>query len=167
MPEKEKIYSTKMKYDGVFDFSEFYKFCYFWLIDETQLNLEESKYTEKIIGEGKNLDIEWNGYRKITDFFKMEIKVNFKIIGLKKTEVVRDGIKIKMNEGSVEMKVAGTLVRDYAGKFETSAGNKFLRAIYEKWIIPGRIEHFEEYIIGKCDEYTTQAKAWLDLEGKQ
>ena len=72
-----------------------------------------------------------------------------------------------MNNGLVEMKVKGSLIRDYDGKFEKTASRKFMRSIYEKWVIPSRINQFEEKLVSDCDEYLAQAKAFLDLEGKR
>jgi len=65
------------------------------------------------------------------------------------------------------LSIKGTLVRDYDGKFETTAFRKFLRAIYEKWVIASRITEYEDKIAGACDEFLEQAKAYLDLEGKK
>jgi len=42
-----------------------------------------------------------------------------------------------------------------------------MRGIYEKWIIPSRINEFESKIIGDCDEFLSQAKGFLDIEGKK
>ncbi len=167
MPEKDTIFSSKVKYNGIMNFSEFYKFCYAWLTDEVGLNVVEEKYSEKISGDAKNIDIVWTGSKKITDYFKEEIKVVFQILNLTKIEIVKDGKKIKANNGSVEVKIKGTLIRDYEGKFETTSSKKFLRSIYEKWVIPSRINEFEEKIIGDCDEFLSQAKAFLEIEGKK
>ena len=78
----------------------------------------------------------------------------------------RNNTKIKTNKGNVEIKVKGTLIRDWQGKFEAKAFRKFLRSIYEKWVISSRIEQFEEKLIEDCNEFLSQAKAYLDLEGK-
>ena len=96
-----------------------------------------------------------------------EVRVNFRILGLTNVEINQKGAKIKTNQGQVDVKVKGTLVRDYEGKFETTASKKFLRSVYEKWVIPSRIEQFEEKLITDCDEFLNQAKAYLDLEGKR
>jgi len=48
-----------------------------------------------------------------------------------------------------------------------SAFNKFLRSIYEKWVITSRIDEMEGKIAGACDEFMAQTKAYLDLEGKR
>lgn len=167
MSEKDNIFSSKIKYTGIVNFAEFYKFCYDWLTEETGLLISEDKYVEKLSGDSKNIDIVWSGFRKITDYFKFDAKVTFKILGLTKVEITDGGKKINTNKGSVEISIKGTLTRDYQGKFETNAFNKFLRSIYEKWVITGRIDQMEGKIIGDCDEFLSQAKAYLDLEGKR
>ena len=167
MPEKDTKFSSKIKYDGIFSFPNLYKFCYDWLKDETGLDISEDKYTEKLKGNSKELDIEWTGKREVTDYFKFEIGVKFKILNLINVEIKQNNTKIKTNKGSVEIKTKGTLVRDYKGKFERNFFQKFLRSIYEKWVITSRIREFEEKLIGDCDEFLAQAKAYLDLEGKR
>ena len=87
--------------------------------------------------------------------------------GIKEVELNQGGIKVKTNQGSIEIEIKGTLVRDYDGKFETTAFKKFLRSIYEKWVIPARIEEYESKVSGYCDDFLNQAKAYLDLEGKK
>lgn len=167
MVEKDNIFSSKIKYNGVFSFADFYKFCYDWLDQETGLDISEDKYGEKLKGDSKEIDVEWTGTRKVTDYFKFEVKVKFKILNLTNVEIAQGNAKTKTNKGSVEVATKGNLLRDYQGKFETSAFRKFLRSLYEKWIITSRIDQFEEKLIGDCDEFLSQAKAYLDLEGKK
>ncbi len=167
MPEKDTIFSSKIKYAGIFLFKDFYRFCYDWLTDETGLDISEEGYTEKLSGDSKDIDIKWTGTRKVTDYFKFELKITFRILGLTNVQISQNNSKIKTNKGGVEIKIKGTLIRDYKGKFEVNAFQKFLRAIYEKWVIASRIEEFEEKLIGECDEFLSQAKSYLDLEGKK
>jgi hypothetical protein len=168
MPEKEEVFSSKLKHSGIFSFKDFYQFCYAWLTDETGLDVAEEKYSEKMEGDKKKIEIIWVGTKKVTDYFKFEIKVDkFKVDALKDVEVRKGDKKIKMNEGNIELNVKGILIRDYDGKFERTAFGKFLRSIYEKWVIPSRIEQFEDKLAGSCDEFLNQAKAWLELEGKR
>ncbi len=167
MAEKDKIFSSSMKYTGIFSFKDFYKFCYDWLTEETDLDISEDKYSEKLIGNAKDIKITWTGVKKVTDYFKFEIKVEFEIIKLTEVEIEQGGAKVKTNQGEVKTKVSGTLIRDYDGKFEKDAFRKFLRSIYEKWVIKSRIDQFEEKLFGDCDEFLGQAKAYLALEGKR
>ena len=167
MAERDQIFSSKIKYDGIFNFPSFYKFCYDWLVEEIGLDMSEDAYKEKITGDSKNIDVEWSGSKKLSDYFRFDVKVTFQVIALSKLEINQDGKKIKTNKGSAELKIKGTLVRDYKGKFEMTASKKFMRSVYEKFIIHSRIEEVEGMIAGKCDEFLSQAKAYLDLEGKR
>lgn len=164
--EKDKIFSSKLKYEGLLDFKEFYKFCYQWLTEETELDVAENKYSEKITGDTKGIKVEWKGTRKVTDYFKFQVDVKFELNNITNVEIVQDGKKIKMNKGIVEMTVKGNLIRDYEGKFEKTSSQKFMRSIYEKWVIYSRIKEYEDKIVNDCNEFLTQSKAFLDLEGK-
>jgi hypothetical protein len=167
MAEKDKIFSSKIKYGGIVNFSDFYKFCYDWLRDEMGLDISEDKYSEKIAGDAKGIEIEWTGKKRVTDYFGYEVGVSFRIIGLTNVEIAEGTKKIKTNKGTIEMKMKGNLLRDYDGKFEKTAFKKFLRAIYEKSIIHARVEQYQEKLMGDCDEFLSQAKAYLDLLGKR
>jgi hypothetical protein len=167
MTEKDKVFSSKIKYSGIVNFADFYKFCYEWLRDEMGIAVAENKYAEKLSGDSKNIDVEWSGASELSDYFKMEIKVTFKVIGLTNVEISQDGNKIKTNKGAVELGIGGTLLRDYKGKFEKSGFQKVLRGFYEKTVIPARVEQMQGKIISGCDEFLAQAKSYLDLEGKK
>src|SRR3989344_2507735 len=167
MPEKETIFSSKVEYSGIFSFKEFYKFCYQWLKEETGLDLCEVKYEEKILGEAKKILVKWKGEKKVTDYFKYEVEIEFKVDNLTNVEIAQGGAKITTNKGTVSVAVKGDLVRDYQGKFELTAFKKFLRSIYEKWVIPASVEEYKGKLAGDCDEFLGQAKAYLDLEGKK
>lgn len=165
--EKDTVFSSMIKYSGIFTFAEFYKFCHEWLTEETGLGISEDKYEEKLSGESKNIIVEWSGNRKLTDYFRFDMKVSFAVGGLTNVEINQGGAKIRTNKGSIKLAIKGILVRDYKGKFERSAFNKFMRGIYEKWVITSRIEEFEDKIASECDEFLSQAKAYLDLEGRK
>lgn len=167
MAEKDKLFSSKIKHTGIFTFKDFYKFCYAWLSDEIGLDMAEKKYSEKIAGDSKIVELTWEGDKKLTDYFRFDIQVKMKADKLKNIQVTQGGAKIDTNQGVIEMEVKGTLVRDYEGKFERTGTQKFMRSIYEKWVIPSRIDEFKTKIITDCDEFLGQAKAWLDLEGKR
>lgn len=61
MVEEETVFSSKVSYNGIFSFKDFYKFCYDWLTEETGLEISEGKYSEKLSEDVKNIDIEWTG----------------------------------------------------------------------------------------------------------
>ncbi len=165
MPEKDKIISNKVKQSGIFNFKELYKFAYTWLSDEEYF-VSEDKYSEKIAGDSKEIEITWKAERKISDYFKFSLKIDWFITGLKEIEVERLGKKTKMNKGDVEIKVSGFLVKDYESRWETSGIMKFLRGIYDQYIIRARVEQYEDKIAGEVEEFLSQIKSFLMLEAK-
>lgn len=167
MVEKDQVFSSSVKYNGIFSFKDFYKFCYDYLTDELPFTMRENKYKEKIIGNAKEVDVEWEGKIKITDYFKYKIKINFKIRDLEKVEIEQGGKKRDTNKGTIEIKMKGNLISDYRGEYETNPSVRFMRKVYDKWIIASKIEQFKDELIEHCDEFLGQAKAYLDLEGKK
>src|SRR3989344_344048 len=114
MSEKETVFSSKVKYGGIFSFKDFYKFCYDWLKEEAGMDpLSETKYEEKIAGDAKNIAVEWKGEKEVTDYFKFEVEVKFKIDMLSNVEINQRGAKISTNKGAITIEIKGNLVRDY------------------------------------------------------
>ncbi len=165
MPEKDTIFQTKVKYDGLFNFRDFYNFAYEWLSEEANLLVIEKKYEEKLKGLAKEITLEWNCTREVTDFFKFEFEIKIILKKLVEKEILKDGEKIKTNEGSIKIELKGNLIKDYEGKFETNAFYKFLRGAYERWIIPSRIEEYQEKVIELSNNFLNEAKDYLDMEG--
>lgn len=166
MAEKDDVFGSKIKFVGLFDFKEFYAFCYEWLSLETGLTVVEEEYSEKLKGNMKDIEVKWVAFTKASDYFKYEIKIEFKLIAITEVEIVKDGVKMKMNKGEIGMKVKGILIKDYDGKFETNATMKVWRGIYEKWVISQRVKSFEDKLVGKCADFIGEAKAFLDLSGR-
>ncbi len=164
MSEKDKVYGSKVKQTGIFDYKELYRFNWNWLVDN-QYDITEKVYGEKIGPAGKEVDIEWDATRKISDYFKFQIKATWKILGMTNVEVEKNGAKIKMQKAQVEIKVDGILVKDYESKWEDNPLYKWLRTAYDKYLVRGRIESYEAKLIGEVDEFIAQIKSFLALEG--
>jgi len=164
---KDQVFASKMKYVGVFNFKDYYNFCYNWLTEETGLTVEEEEYSEKLKGSVKDIDIKWKGTKKVSDYFAFEVKIEFKIIAMSEVEVNQGGVKVSANKGEIATKVKALLIRDYDGKFESSGTMKIWRGIYEKWIISQRIKAFEDKLTADSNEFLGQAKAFLDIEGQR
>lgn len=167
MSESDNVYSSKLKYSGIFNFKEFYQFCYQYLSEEKGLtDIYEKEYSEKISGSEKELKVEWEAEKYVTDYFEFLIKVTFEVKRMTQVEITRGGVKESTNKGDLKISVKGDLVKDYDSKFETSAKMKIWRSIYEKWIIAQRVEAYEDKISSICDDFLGEAKAFLDLEGR-
>jgi len=165
MVERDTIFEGKVKQTDIFDFKEMYNFLYKWLVDEGY-KVDEKNYSEKVTATGKELEIEWEAKKKISDYFRFVLKPKWRILGMTSVEVDKDGKKVGMNKGQVEIKVGAILEKDYEARWENSAFLKFLRGVYDKYIIRARVEGYEKKLFGEADEFLAQMKSFLALEGK-
>ena len=157
---KYKLFTTKVKHKGIFDLKDAYRVAYEWLIGEGYV-IEEKSNNEVVTG-AKEVQIFWNAYDKISDYFRILIEIKFHILGMTDVEVEKNGIKQKLNKGQFEFHVTGNLERDYAGKWKNQP-TKFFRKLYDKYLIPERIERYEEKVLGDVDDLVAYMKSYLSL----
>ena len=166
MAEKDKIATEKVKHDGVFDFKEVYRFLY-TLATDLEYDVEERLYSEKNTARGKEIEIVWVAKRKISDYFRFHIKMKWLILGMSDIEVMQDGAKVKTNKGLFEITFDSFLEKDYENKWSSTAFLKFLRGLYDNYIIRGRISDYEDRIVEEMSELIEQLKAFLILEARK
>lgn len=166
MAEKDIVFKGKIKQDGIFNFQEFYSFAYKWLRDEGY-KVDEKAYGEKVMGDAKELLILWESKRKVSDYFKFVIKMNWLILNMKKIKVKRENKEVSMNSGTVEIRFEAILMKDYESKWEDAPIWKFLRGIYDRYIIKSRISQYEDDLREELDELIAQCKSFLAIEGKK
>lgn len=164
MTNKDKITVEKVKRSGIFDFKNIYQFAYRWFNDE-DYDVEEEKYIENVSGDSKEIEILWKCTKKISDYFAIEMKLKWRVMGLTDVKVEKNGKKVKMNKGAFEIKITGNLVKDRMSKWDRSPLSEFLRDMYDKFIIEGRIRQHENKTFGDLEEFVEQIKAFLTIEG--
>jgi len=165
MAEKDTIFKGRVKQTGIFSFKKLYSFLYDWLSEEGY-KINEDKYSEKITGDSKEIEINWEAEKEISDYFKFVIRVDWFILGLKNIKVKKEDKEINMNTGEVEIKFKTILVKDYESKWEDHPVWKFLRGIYDRYIIRTRIDDYEDRLMEDTDELIAQCKSFLAIEAK-
>ena len=166
MSEKDTIFKSKIRHRGLFDFKDAYKFAFDLLVDENY-DIFERKYTEKVKGDSKDAEIIWEAMKEVSDYFRFVIKIEWVIRGMKSIEVQRDGKKIKMDSGLMDIRFKADLIKDYESRWENHPLWKFLRGFYDRYIIRTRIEQYEEKLFGEITEYLSQFKALLAIDTKK
>mgnify|MGYP005644995711 CR=1 FL=1 len=163
--EKDQIYKGKIKHGGIFHFKDYYSFAYDWIISEGY-DLTEKKYSEKVAGDAKEIEIEWEAFRKISDYFQFRIKIRWMILGMKDVEVQREGKKVKMNSGTLEVSFTAVIEKDYENRWENKPFFRFLRGVYDRYLIRNRVDDYEQRLVEELLELIDQSKAFLALEAK-
>lgn len=162
MGQKEEIYKGKISQVGYWDYEGVYAMLYNWLKDHGY-GLEEKSYKEKLSGGGKEITIEWEAGKKVTDYFKYKIALNWHILGMKDAEVEIDGKKTKTNKGELEIVFKGTMIKDYESRWEDKPLHKFMRGIYEKYIIRTTIDEYADDLEDDTRDIISDLKAFLRI----
>lgn len=168
MVEKDKLILEKIKYAGLGDMKATYKFARDWFVQE-EFNVIEESYAEKIGGGGsKELEIKWICSKKVSDYFRITVKIKWIVIGLTEVEVEIDGRKKKMNKiADMTLEIHGILEKDYSAKWEGTGMQKFFQEMYHKYIIPSRTEEKESQVQEAVQDFKEEMKAFLELSGRK
>ncbi len=117
----------RLKYKDVFDLKGFYEAVHEWLLEndwkdkETKLDYWENYYGERIAQGGmREIWIQWRPWKIPNDDMKIEYYLDFDwhCIAVTNTEIVRDGKKIKLNKGEVELKIRAYIEKTYEKELE-------------------------------------------------
>jgi hypothetical protein len=162
MAQKANIYTEKLTQVGYWNYDETYKMLFNWLQGEGY-NLVEDSYKEKLSGAGKEIIIGWTAGKKVTDYFKREIKVDWHILTMKDAEIELDGKKVKTNKGELEIKFTADIVKDYESRWEDKPIHKFMRGLYENYIIRSTVEEHEDDLDAEVRVLIADLKAFLRI----
>ena len=166
MAEKDEIIREKIDHSGIFDFKGFYRFAHGWLVEEN-FGVVEEKYSEKVSGNSRNISFKWMASKRLSDYFKIEIEIESEVDDLTDVEVEIDGERKKMNKGKIKGTIKGALLKDPGSKWDTTAFTRFMRDVYNKYIIPGRISSVEGTIRSDVTSFKEELKAFLELSGRR
>ena len=155
----------KLEHTGLFSFKDLYSFAHLWF-KERDYGVNEDKYSEKLAGDKKDITVEWLVSKKLSDYFKSEGRIKFEVKDLTDVEVEIDGEKKVMNKGRLVVEITGKLVNDPDSKWETSPFTRFAREVYNKHVIPARIDYMEEKVTDDMRIFKNELKFHLDMVGK-
>jgi hypothetical protein len=165
MAEKNNVFKQVLKHKGFFNYPDLYTFCYNWFKDH-RYKLFEEAYTEKLQGDSKEIVIKWVAKRKVSDYFKEEIKVDWHILGMINAEVMVGDKKEKTNKGEAKISISADLVHDHEDNWSKTVFYKFLRGVYDKYIIRNTTDQYEDRLNSAASEFYEDLKAFLNLEGR-
>jgi hypothetical protein len=164
MAEKNNVFKQDLKFKGFFNYSELYTFCFNWF-KSNRYGLVEESYSEKVSSFGKEIQVKWAAKKKVSDYFKEDIKIEWHILGLSDAEVMVGDKKEKTNKGDLKIKIVADLIRDYEENWDKTPFYKFIRGIYDKYIIRNTNDLYEDRLNDVANAFYGDLKAFLNLEG--
>ena len=165
MAEKDNVFEQVLKQKGFFNYVDLYTFCFNWFKNKGY-GLSEKQYIEKLQSNGKEIILEWKAEKKVSDYFKEEISIKWHILGLSDAEVMIGNKKEKTNKGEVKLKISADLLRDYEENWDKTVFYKFIRGIYDKYIIRNTNDLYKNRLKENAIEFFEDTKAFLNIEGK-
>lgn len=164
MPTPIGMPTTYIKFKGIFSYSEVMQAIRKWFKDY-DYEFHEPKHQWKAPAEGIEAEIKIKGDRKVNEYVRYYIEVFIRTFDMKEVEVVKDGQKMKMNDGRILVEVGGKLELDWQNRF---GGNKFLQNLQNfmnKYILKQDIgEHWEDDLLFKIMDLTKMVREKLGHE---
>jgi len=174
MADKERLSKERVEQIGLFDFAGLYRYMHWWLKVKEYYGVTETKYGEKLNAKGdKDVDIIWRATKssdyigETSDYFRIEHIIKFEIRGMTDTEVEIDGVKKKLQKGRIWIELKSWLVKDYGSKWDRTPFMRWLRYAYNEYVIPGRVEYYEDKTADDCRDFKEDIKQFLDMVGKR
>jgi len=168
-----------IKYKDIFDVKEFYEGLKEWFMGreweayDGDLEQWETYYSERITeGNVKELFIRWR-LSKVppsSTYLKFHVDLDFHIVGLTDTEVIREGQKLKVHKGEVELMITPFLEPEYVVKFQKNIILRgllelFTKRIYRKTLEDRKKELYQEiYILNNFIKQWFKMKRYLPYE---
>jgi hypothetical protein len=128
---------ARIEFNGIFDMEDLYKYIGNWFKTRRYFFQEEA-YKHKIPTIfGEENEIKVNGWRKITKYYKYNIKVFIHSYDVRKIEIKEKGKKKTLSKGRILIEFSGDVETDYQGVFKSTpllkkAGEFLDRFIFDK-----------------------------------
>ena len=160
MPDRDYVGDIlQVSYKGVFDFDGLYKSLCGWF-KKHRYTFNELDYKEfKERGERK-LHVKWEGKRRVTDYVVYTIEVGFQLNDYADVKVKNK----KRVGGDLGVKIIAYLAKDYEETWSRKSWLKFIREIYDRFVIGGKNLEMQNELLGEMKILRNEIKAFLNLQ---
>ena len=128
----------RLRYNGIIDLNHLFRETRAWLVSNKWLFYEKS-LKHKIYPEGYKKEITWIAGKHVTEYIRYEVELEFLIREINEVEVVRAGIKRKLQQCIFQVQINGKVILDKAGRFKQAGPMqgvlKLLQDFYHNYII--------------------------------
>ena len=131
----------RVKYKDIFDLKAFYEALHEWLLEYDWKDAEdksdhwETYYGERIDNTGaKEIWFQWRPIKDPVDapFLRYYLDFDFHCIAITSAEIVKDGMKLKVNKGEVELFMTAYMELKYEKEFDQHWLLKEFKALFTK-----------------------------------
>jgi len=165
MGEKQRLISRRFSYEGIFNYREFFRIYDSWLREKFYDKYEGR--TEQYDDErGMHINTEFIPWKKVTDYHKYILKMEIAGADIKEVEVVKEGKKIRMHHGKLNIQITGYFVVDYPdvglGKWNKPL-HYFMRDMYDKYIYWRMTKKYMALLVEHTNDLSHVLKSYLNM----
>ncbi len=163
MPEKRVIVEDlTVNYEGLFKLQDLYLTMEHWM-KERGYDKKEKKNHEQVLKTGRDIFIEYWGWKRLSDYASDYIKIVFTIKNMKDVNIKKDGVEVAMNQGKVVIVLNGFLYTDFGSKWEGKPLFYFLRMVFDRWIYSVNTQKFEQATSEEVESLYKTLKGHLNM----
>jgi len=122
----------RIRYNGLVDLGEFFRFAREWFNTHKYLFVERSA-KHKYGSGGLDKEYEWVADKKVYDYLRYDLLIRFRIKDIIDVEVIREGEKQKLQQCRMAIEFEGKLTYDPFGRFGKGLFGQNLQAIYHRF----------------------------------
>lgn len=156
-------FGEQFAYKGLIDVKNLYKVIEKWFSEAGYDKVELWNY-EEVYEDGKQLTWKLEPFKKITDFAKVEIRIEAWLTKLKEVVVERDGVKVKLFRGEAKFKFDTFMITDYENYWGTKPMYFFLRTLADKFLYRSYVERYEEIALNDKEAIKREIKSFLNMQ---
>ena len=157
------IPALRIEQKAIFNFADLYRLLKSWF-DLHRYDFYEKEYIDEMKESGKKSDsIKWEAERKVDDYTRFHIEIRFKLNDVEDVQL-KDRIACR---GVCNMKFESFLEKDYEDRWEANFFIKFLRSLYDHFILRGKFQRYSEELKEETYDVFGQAKSFLNLRGER
>lgn len=160
---KTLIDGKKFTYEGLISVQGLYRAARNWL-DEHGYGPYEKEHTEQVFEDGKQIQIDMRGDKKISDYAQIDWRTTFTFEKCTEVTVEKDGHNVKMNRGKVIIKSDVYLKTDWDKSFEQNAFQYFLRVVIDKFFFKSYVSRAQSKAKKDYAIYEELLKSFLNME---
>ncbi|MFT4311083.1 MAG: hypothetical protein ACMXX7_00485 [Candidatus Woesearchaeota archaeon] len=160
---KTLAFEEIINYKGLIDVKETYTLMNKWFTDRGY-DHNEVFNMQHVYEDFKQITIETRPYKKISDYAKIEFKIEIAFSKLKEKVVERNGIKHKLMHGEANFIFTTYLVTDREGMWTSKPMYFLLRNLMERFLYRSYISRYEDEALSDKKKVMREIKSFLNME---
>ncbi len=159
---KNLTFGEKFTYKGLIDVKGLYRLIDKWFAEHGYDKVEAWNF-EEVYEDGKQLTLKLQPYKKISDYVRIEIRLQAVLTKLKETKIEHDGVKLNLMRGQATFQFDTFVITDYEGHWAGKPFYFFMKTLLDKFIYRSYTDRYEEILINDKDKIKREIKSFLNM----